>query len=54
MGKSQVFEARSQMPVDAGEVFAWHAREGAFQASDASLGAGRGGGEAGRRDGITI
>jgi hypothetical protein len=31
MGKSQVFEARSQMPVDAGEVFAWHAREGAFQ-----------------------
>ncbi|AKJ01444.1 hypothetical protein ATI61_103151 [Archangium gephyra] len=31
MGKSQVFEARSQMPVGAGEVFAWHAREGAFQ-----------------------
>ncbi|PTL79374.1 TIGR01777 family oxidoreductase [Vitiosangium sp. GDMCC 1.1324] len=31
MGKSQVFEARSQMPVDAEEVFAWHAREGAFQ-----------------------
>ncbi len=31
MGKSQVFEARSQMPVDAGEVFAWHARPGAFQ-----------------------
>jgi len=31
MGKSQVFEARSQMPVEAGSVFAWHAREGAFQ-----------------------
>jgi hypothetical protein len=31
MGKSQLFEARSQMPVGAGEVFAWHAREGAFQ-----------------------
>ncbi|QRN95105.1 TIGR01777 family oxidoreductase [Archangium violaceum] len=31
MGKSQVFEARSQMPVDAEAVFAWHAREGAFQ-----------------------
>lgn len=31
MGKSQVFEARSQMPVDAEEVFAWHAREGALQ-----------------------
>jgi uncharacterized protein len=31
MGKSQVFEARSQMPVGAGEVFAWHAREGALR-----------------------
>ncbi|HYO51830.1 TIGR01777 family oxidoreductase [Archangium sp.] len=31
MGKSQVFGARSQMPVDAREVFAWHARERAFQ-----------------------
>ncbi|WP_257454601.1 TIGR01777 family oxidoreductase [Archangium lipolyticum] len=31
MSKSQVFEARSQMPVDAEDVFAWHAREGAFQ-----------------------
>ncbi|WNG39247.1 TIGR01777 family protein [Archangium violaceum] len=31
MGKSQLFEARSQMPVDAEAVFAWHAREGAFQ-----------------------
>jgi hypothetical protein len=31
MGKSQVFEARSQMPVEAESVFAWHAREGAFQ-----------------------
>jgi uncharacterized protein len=31
MGKSQVFEARSQMPASAGAVFAWHAREGAFQ-----------------------
>jgi hypothetical protein len=31
MGKSQVFEARSQMPASAEAVFAWHAREGAFQ-----------------------
>ncbi|MGZ3461704.1 MAG: TIGR01777 family oxidoreductase, partial [Archangium sp.] len=31
MGKSQVFEARSQMPVDAEALFAWHAREGALQ-----------------------
>ncbi len=31
MGKSQVFEARSEMPVNAEEIFAWHAREGAFQ-----------------------
>lgn len=31
MGKSQRFEARSQMPVNAESVFAWHAREGAFQ-----------------------
>src|SRR5688572_21517692 len=31
MGKSQLFEARSQMPVDAEAVFAWHAREGAFE-----------------------
>ncbi|WNG24609.1 TIGR01777 family protein [Cystobacter fuscus] len=31
MGKSQVFEARSQVPVSAEELFAWHAREGAFQ-----------------------
>ncbi len=31
MGKSQVFEARSQMPVDAEDLFAWHAREGAFE-----------------------
>lgn len=31
MGKSQRFEARSQMPVNAEAVFAWHAREGAFQ-----------------------
>jgi uncharacterized protein (TIGR01777 family) len=31
MGKSQMFEARSQMPVNAEEVFAWHSREGAFE-----------------------
>jgi uncharacterized protein len=31
MGKSQMFEARSPMPVSAEEVFAWHAREGAFE-----------------------
>lgn len=31
MGKSQVFEARGPMPVSAEELFAWHAREGAFQ-----------------------
>jgi uncharacterized protein len=31
MGKSQVFEARGPMPASAGELFAWHAREGAFQ-----------------------
>ena len=31
MGKSQIFEARSQMPVSAEELFAWHAREGAFE-----------------------
>lgn len=31
MGKSQVFEARGDMPVDAARIFAWHAREGAFE-----------------------
>ena len=31
MGKSQIFEARSQLPVSAEELFAWHAREGAFE-----------------------
>src|SRR6218665_2602397 len=31
MGKSQVFEARSQLSVSAEELFAWHDREGAFQ-----------------------
>ena len=31
MGKSQVFEARGELPHPASEVFAWHAREGAFQ-----------------------
>lgn len=31
MGKSQVFNARSRMPVPATELFAWHTREGAFE-----------------------
>jgi hypothetical protein len=31
MGKSQVFNVRSRMPVAANELFAWHAREGAFE-----------------------
>lgn len=31
MGKSRVFDARSQMPVSAPELFAWHTREGAFE-----------------------
>jgi hypothetical protein len=31
MGKSLVFSARSRMPVEATELFAWHAREGAFE-----------------------
>jgi uncharacterized protein len=31
MGKSRMFDARSRMPVPATEVFAWHAREGAFE-----------------------
>ncbi|AEI62137.1 TIGR01777 family oxidoreductase [Corallococcus macrosporus] len=31
MGKSHVFDARSRMPVTAHELFAWHAREGAFE-----------------------
>lgn len=31
MGKSHVFDARSQMPVSAAELFTWHAREGAFE-----------------------
>lgn len=31
MGKSQVFEARSRMPVPAEQLFAWHARPGAFE-----------------------
>ncbi len=31
MGKSHVFDARSQMPVSAAELFSWHAREGAFE-----------------------
>lgn len=31
MGKSHVFAARSQMPVPASTLFAWHAREGAFE-----------------------
>jgi uncharacterized protein (TIGR01777 family) len=31
MGKSHVFEARSQMPVSTSELFSWHAREGAFE-----------------------
>ncbi|ATB31628.1 TIGR01777 family oxidoreductase [Melittangium boletus] len=31
MGKSRVFEARSQLSVSAEELFAWHDREGAFQ-----------------------
>ncbi|GHG70048.1 TIGR01777 family oxidoreductase [Comamonas sp. JC664] len=31
MGKSHVFDARSRMPVSATELFAWHAREGAFE-----------------------
>lgn len=31
MGKSRMFDARSRMPVPATEVFAWHARDGAFE-----------------------
>ncbi len=31
MGKSSLFNARSRMPVPATELFAWHAREGAFE-----------------------
>ncbi|MBZ4421114.1 TIGR01777 family oxidoreductase [Myxococcus sp. RHSTA-1-4] len=31
MGKSHVFDARSQMPVSAAELFTWHTREGAFE-----------------------
>ncbi|NMO22904.1 TIGR01777 family protein [Pyxidicoccus fallax] len=31
MGKSHVFDARSQMPVSASELFTWHTREGAFE-----------------------
>lgn len=31
MGKSLMFDARSRMPVPAEELFAWHAREGAFE-----------------------
>ncbi|NOK39209.1 TIGR01777 family protein [Corallococcus exercitus] len=31
MGKSHVFEARSQMPVPAADLFSWHTREGAFE-----------------------
>ncbi|WP_223643139.1 TIGR01777 family oxidoreductase [Corallococcus sp. EGB] len=31
MGKSHVFDARSQMPVPAADLFSWHAREGAFE-----------------------
>jgi uncharacterized protein (TIGR01777 family) len=31
MGKSRMFDARSRMPVSATELFAWHAREGAFE-----------------------
>ncbi|MCY1043782.1 TIGR01777 family oxidoreductase [Corallococcus sp. bb12-1] len=31
MGKSHVFDARSQMPVPAADLFAWHTREGAFE-----------------------
>ncbi|WP_224372939.1 TIGR01777 family oxidoreductase [Hyalangium versicolor] len=31
MGKSLMFDARSRMPVAASELFAWHAREGAFE-----------------------
>ena len=31
MGKSLMFSARSRMPVQATELFAWHTREGAFE-----------------------
>jgi len=31
MGKSLMFSARSRMPVQASELFAWHTREGAFE-----------------------
>ena len=31
MGKSHVFDARSQMPVSTAELFTWHTREGAFE-----------------------
>ncbi|RKG52035.1 TIGR01777 family protein [Corallococcus sp. AB011P] len=31
MGKSHVFDARSQMPVPAADLFSWHTREGAFE-----------------------
>ncbi|MFP2911650.1 TIGR01777 family oxidoreductase [Pyxidicoccus sp. 3LFB2] len=31
MGKSHVFDARSQMPVSTSELFTWHTREGAFE-----------------------
>ncbi|TSC34002.1 TIGR01777 family oxidoreductase [Corallococcus sp. Z5C101001] len=31
MGKSHVFDARSQMPVPPADLFSWHAREGAFE-----------------------